>query len=172
MTDFSYRNDPRMNLAEGLAAIPQGEDGAASYLGDMAVVDAIIRNLAADISDRQQKVAAGEMQSDEAVRLDFLQAYGTAKIFLGRNSSYAPVPDWHIDSMASGVAPFCVAFYNMVDVETAEDVLVAVMGLFVRSVYEGIQLAADGAPQDRWQTVIDGSIETIVDLMVGLDPNR
>jgi len=174
MTDQSSNrdfSDPRMNLSEGLAAIPAGDNDEPSYLGNISLVESVFRVFASNILTRQQKVADGERTSKQANEVDFVQAYAVAAMFLGKNKDYAPVPGWNVDSLNTGVAAFVSDFYGIDDADTAEEAMVAAMGVFIQSIYQGCQQAADGAPLDVWQSTVDGSIEAFRDLMIGMRPD-
>lgn len=100
--------------------LPFGEgEGAASYLGDPVVVDALIRVTVADILDMSMKAAAGEgeFSSDEARA----RVQRTVDVLLGRGNDYTSISrEWNSED--GGIVAATRARYG-VEIGTPDDTM-------------------------------------------------
>jgi len=144
------------------------KDGGSHYLGDVAVVDGLLRAFAFDIIDRQAAVAAGALPQGEAVRDDTARAKELAAIFSGRSADYVPMPAFHPGGLAAWIRQ---TIPDRLDPEGGDDHAInAAMSLFIAEIYIAVQMQIDGRSDEDCRFKLDATIEDWTCLMLGIPP--
>lgn len=133
-----------------------------NYLGSIAVVDSILRNLAVQILNRREKMSKEDAAEANAKDCDRL-----AVAFLGEDPAYAPMPVWnsegHIDQFVAAALGWSG--------RTPQQIM---RGLFTEFVGDFNRLAdyanTPGVPEDNWIWQSDALLESYIGFLLGIPP--
>lgn len=147
---------------DNVAGISGGEK---DYLGDPAVLDAMLRGFIADAvavrdaNNRLEPTAPepGKWLADRASR--------EARRLIGMDRDAIPVPEWNVDDARRGICAGIARRYRVTG-QTAEEVAAFPFYSLAGTVVEAMRLAAKG---EEFETLIDGEIETALHTLLGTD---
>lgn len=154
-------------------ALKRAVDGNAFYLGDTAVVDALVRNFIGALFDRHSEVAAGTMDAELARNVDGQECEKLAAIFAGQDPAYTGVGDWN----GEGLKAYVVAHMDGLSENAAElepeAVLLQVFVALVLECYEAITAFCANGDTQAAQERANSLAEDWVHLLMGIaDPEN
>ena len=76
-----------------VASLKAANDGR-PFLGDLGVVDRLLRQFAAGVFERFDEVGHGILTPNDAASADRAECVKLAAVFCGADPSYAPIRDW------------------------------------------------------------------------------
>ena len=132
-----------------------------NYLGDQAVVDALLRPFALSAVKRRQF-----METNAASIEDLAACLKLAGIFLGENKSFAVIPGWN---EPGGIDVFVFKQLNRIG-DTPREVVAGAFVQLLIEIYGVLNQAQSRALEENWQCRIDAIVHTYTGLLVGLSP--
>ncbi|MDQ2693789.1 MAG: hypothetical protein M3Z21_00150 [Pseudomonadota bacterium] len=154
MTDKPHRTKTTGGLPEALELASQP-----NYLGDPEIVSAILRQFVFELTERMAKAPDPEA----GAKADQEATYQYAGIFAGEDPAYTPLP-WHTNG---GLKQFMERYYS-IQAATTKDAAAHEIAQLVISVYDAIQLSAEGRPEEIWQTILDDAIQHCTYMLCGM----
>ncbi len=136
-----------------------------NYLGDVSVVDAIVRMFIWSCLNRRKLVTVNE----DASAQDLQDCLRTASIFLGQDPNYTPMKGWnepgHIDTF--------IAERLNVSGETPQEVVAGLFTKLLCDIYDLVNYSVqpDTLPE-QWTFQVDGIVETYVWILMGARPPK
>ena len=155
---LNHHTDP-----EGLL-IAAAEASHAGYLGDVKVVDGLLRQLVAGVIDRFGEVSEGNIESSAAAAADRQACLATTNILAGNDRKYKPVANWNGQALAN----FIQARTRIGENDDAVTVIAHSLAELVLSVYQ--ELGAEGEQEEAGKK-INGAIHSTTMMMLGVESN-
>lgn len=133
------------------------------YLGDLSVVQAILSNEASLTINAYCDKSSGKITPAEFRKLTNEACERIARIFLGKDDSYNIMPGWN---EAGAIDEFLAEQLKLKDDDPFDRLCMT--GLkYLDEVWCALRQADEGRDDD-YQSNLNGSIETFVNLMVGI----
>lgn len=167
MTDeLNHHNDPTWLLHSIKAA-----SGEKPYLGDMEVIDAIVRQMVSGITDRFDRVGMGLLTPEKAAEADKAECLRLGAVFTGGDPTYAPMPGWTDAGLAKYVRE---RMHESVHPgEPDAEVVAQAFASLVHSVYAMIGEVADiDEPTQEQMDKLNDHIRSLVWLLAGVESNE
>lgn len=155
---LNHHNDP-----EGLL-IAASEASHSGYLGDIKVVDGLLRQLVSDVIDRYEKVSAGEMEAAQASASDRQACIATASILAGNDRKYKAVAGWN----GQPLADFIQSRTKVGEGDDAQTVIAHALAELVLSTYK--ELGSDDETEVSGSK-LNASIHATTMMMLGVESN-
>lgn len=165
MTDNKF-ND-RQSDATGLVASLNTAMSEKPFLGDHDVIDGLVRELAAGVMERFSQVGT-VLTRDQASEADQEACHQLARILIGENSDYTPVPWWSDTELPNRIRS------HMGEAVHSEDnvsVVAQAIAVFVHNIYDHIRDiggASTSDVEDRVRAEVEETIRSFVWLLLGL----
>lgn len=131
-----------------------------NYLGDLHVVDGLVRCFISDMMDRH----ASDRPKIEKIAADKRAIVELAAVLSGANVDYKPIPSWH---QASGLGITFAQHLKIDPNQSYLEICQGAVGLLTLELYEIEKGAAAGVPDQQWQFWLDALIEKFVSLCMG-----
>lgn len=135
-------------LIEGLA----GVDGTKPYLGNLDVVDGIVRQFVNDVL--QAKSAPEILPIVDKMAL----------IFAGMDDAYAVIPNW---ASRNELGAIICRRYGVDPDQNMVDIIRTMLFKFVSELHTVVR-ASVNKPEDEWQWQIDAGIEYVTAILTGV----
>lgn len=165
MTD---ERNQRQADATGIAASLREAHTGKPYLGDVAVLDGLIRQMTGRIFERYQLVGVGEITRDAAVQADKEECHQLARILIGQNEGYGAMSGWTDGGLADYIRS---RMKEAVHDEDDVSVVAQAVAVFVHGIYRHIgRIEADN--EKEVQAALNEDIRSFVWLLVGLESNE
>lgn len=145
-------------------SISAAEQGGLPYLGDMAVVRDLIGELGSSALVRLVEVSNGKLTPEEAGAADLAGSTALAKVFLGEEDGYNTVPEWN---KAGKIDAFVSEQAEIAETEPVAR-LATLFLLMVQDMYAAARLMDEGESEDTAKAAIDGSLEGVAALLLGV----
>lgn len=142
------------------AAIKDGKP----YLGDMNVVRELVGNLASDALLRLVDISTGNLTAEQAGEMDLDESRKLARVFLGQDSDYNGLKHWNEPGK---IDEFVAAQAGILE-EDPEARLATLFILMIQDMYGAARLAVERHPEGDVQAAIDGSLESITSVLIGI----
>lgn len=121
----------------GLIAAVRAATGE-RYLGDLKVIDSLLRELAAGVLNRYNEACNGVLTPSQASTTDQAECLRLAGIFVGNDSNYQAVKNWTGRPIADYMRRH---FANQIEVSESDvHVLSQIIALFVISIYQDVSM--------------------------------
>ncbi len=155
---------PNKNMHTLDLSLRAAEKDGHPYLGDTSAIHDLIGKLASEALVRLVQISLGTMTVEEAGEHDLRGAQALARIFLGQEPGFNLVPGWN--------QPGAIDAFVAQESEIAETEPVARLAtlflLMIQDMYGAARLTDEGYPDDDVQTAIDGSLETVTAVLIGV----
>ena len=136
-----------------------------NYLGNIGVVQYLLRDLAARAIDRYDPD-----RKTQSLAADVEDCMKLADIFLGKDPAYAPMPSWNVE----GQIDRYVSEHSEMKITgfTPREVMASVFINFLINMYELYTYAANGAKPEDWEWQVDAICDDTTNLLLGMQsPN-
>ncbi|MDD2106809.1 hypothetical protein [Pseudomonas asiatica] len=134
------------------------------YLGDLYVVRELVGNLASDSLLRLVDISTGKLTAEQASEMDIKESRQLARVFLGQDPHYNGLQHWNEPGK---IDDFVAAQANIIE-NDPEARIATLFILMIQDMYGAARLADEGYPEDDVQTAIDGSLESITAVLIGI----
>jgi len=135
--------------------------GGAAYLGD----DNVIRGLLALVAHEAMQLSSSRGPADPVAAIE-KSARACARVFLGQDSRYVPVPKWN--ESQGGLVPFLKTWCGREE-DNAEDVVAGSILEMVSELLDVAELADQPESLDEdWQWQVTDIIERYTKLFLGV----
>ncbi len=167
MTDeLNRHNDPTWLLHSARAAA-----GDRPYLGDLDVIDSIVRQFVADIADRFERVGLGLHTPDSAAEADKAECIRLGGVFTGMDETYEPMPGWTDGRLARYIRERM--HETAATGEPDAEVVAQAFASLVHSVYAMIgEVATLDEPTQEQMAKLNDHIRSLVWLLAGIESNE
>jgi hypothetical protein len=167
MTDeLNHHNDPTWLLHSARAA-----SGNRPFLGDLEVIDAIVRQFVAGITERFERVSIGLQTPQDAAETDKAECVRLGGVFTGADQTYAPLPGWTDAGLAAYIRERM--HETAATGETDSEVVAQAFASLVHSVYGMIGEVADlDEPTQEQMDKLNDHIRSLVWLLAGIESNE
>lgn len=152
---LNHHTDPTGLVMSAKAA------AGANYLGDRDVVDRLVRNFAAGVLARFEKVGDGLLTPNEAAEQDKAECVRLEQVFTGQDPAYSPMPGW-----TTGSLEMYVKARMKEAIQPDSGVLAQAFAMLVHVIYDAIRSSAD--PQAMGEQINDG-IQSFTFLLLGIE---
>lgn len=125
------------------------------YLGDVAVVDGIVRSFLSDVADKAEK---GDSDGIVAALDDM------ANIFGGQNPAYAGIDGWHT---VTELGQYAAMHLGIDGEQSLHDILRSAFGMAAQRMLEAIQRLATDGDEESGQFEVDVIAEETMAAMTG-----
>ncbi len=166
MTDeLNHHNDPTWLLHSVRSAT-----GDKPYLGDLSVIDGIVRQFVAGILERFEKVGHGIMTPLDAANMDKAECTRLGELFCGADATYEPVRGW----TDGGLAGYVRGRMNetVSPDEPNASVLAQAFAQLAHTVYGVIGSSAAEDGLERHQSALEDAIRSLTWLLIGAESNE
>jgi len=134
-----------------------------NYLGDLEVINEILRYVVSDLLDRLEPVEKPSLKMMEIQR----QAKQLAHVLLGKSRSFQPMIKWN---EAGSIDVFCRHWLGCDDA-TPEQRMEHACVLFFEEVLDvAVYASKDGVLPEQWGWQLDAIIEKYAGIFVGISP--
>lgn len=162
---LTMHTDPS-GLVESLKAAHDGRP----YLGDLSVVEGLLRRFASGVFERYDEVGHGVLTPSDAANADRAECLRLAAIFCGNDAAYAPVREWTGQQLADHLR------HRMErDLEPEEDnhrLVAQAMAVLVHRLYDALRDANDGEPEGAVMQDVEASVHSMAMALVGVVGNE
>lgn len=149
-------------IVESLRAAGDGRP----FLGDMAVVDGLVRGLAGDVLTRYDEVGLSVLTPEDAANADREQCMKLAAVFTGADPAYAPVRQWTGTPLADHLRQ---RMEHQLQPDDNDQALVAqAFAVFVHSLYD---LLREAGPVDELQETLQAGVRSFTMALMGVTGN-
>lgn len=164
--ELNHHNDPTWLLHSARAAA-----GDKPYLGDLEVIDAIIRQFVAGITERFERVGMGLLTPNSAAEADKAECIRLGGVFTGADSTYTPMPGWTDGGLANYVRNRM--HESVTPDEPDNEVVAQAIASLVHSVYSMIGEVADlDEPTQEQMAKLNDHIRSLTWLLAGIESNE
>ncbi len=155
---------PNKNLHTLDLSLLAAEKDGKPYLGDLAVVYDLIGNLASSSLERVAMISQGVLTTEQAGEIDLEESRALAMVFLGKTPDYNGLKHWN----EAGKIDVFVA--EQADIAETDSVnrLATLFLLMIQDMYGAARMMDEGASEEDARTAIDGSLEGIAGLLMGI----
>lgn len=156
---------PNKNLHTIDLSLERAEAGGRPYLGDYQTLVDILGEYGSAVIQRLAQASALEIGFDEKQKADIAGARELADVLLGQKpDEYNPVPGWNEPGQ---IDRFVAAQVNIDEADPSDTLVVALL-FMATDMHNAAHMADAGAPEDDWKSAIDGSIDEMARLMIGI----
>lgn len=156
--ELNHHNDPTGLLQSA------GEASSGQYLGDQAVIDRLLRDFAAAVMSRFERVARGLLTPEDASEQDKALCFHMARIVLGKEPGYQPQRDWSEKALPMYVRAVMAASIQVN--EDDESVMAQCFALLAHSIYDQIRAGGNDA---AIAVEINNAIKSMTWLLLGVE---
>lgn len=155
----------RHNDPTGLIASLKSVSGPKPYLGDISVIERIIRTFSVGVLERYDEVGHGVLTPADAANADGDECLRMGKVFAGQDNAYTPVADWS----GSGLANFLRDEMEREIPEEQDDArqIASAFGVLVHGIYDVLRQVSQLTEEDI-QTRLTAQIKPFARLMLGV----
>jgi hypothetical protein len=165
MTDKLDRHTDPSGLVASLNAATDGRP----FLGDLVVVEGLLRQFASDVFTRYDEVGHGILTPNDASNADRAQCLKLAGIFCGQDPAYAPVREWTGAQLADHLRN---RMERDLQPEDDDAKLVAqAMAVLVHRLYDVLRHANDDVPERELMDEAEGAVKSMAKALVGVVGN-
>ena len=157
-------NGPQAD-ATGLVASAKHAGSELPFLGDEAVLDGLLRKLAGGVFERFAQVSAGTLTPSQASATDQEACHQLARILIGQDRAYQPVPGWSKHGLADSIRS---KMNEAVQAEDDVSVVAQAVAVFIHGIYAAINALEDPSQQSEVQEQLNESIRSFVWLLLGI----
>lgn len=133
----------------------------AGYLGDRDVVDRLVRDFAAGVLARFEKVGDGLLTPNDAAEQDKAECLRMEQVFTGHDPAYSPMPGW-----TTGSLEMYVKARMKESIQPDSGALAQAFAMLAHVIYDAIRNAGD--PQAMGEQINDG-IQSFTFLLLGIE---
>lgn len=155
---LNHHTDP-----EGLL-IAVADASHSGYLGDIKVVDGLLRRLVSGVIARFGDASEGKIEQSDAAASDRQACLATANVLAGNDRQYKPIASWN----GQALADFIQARTRIGDGDDAVTVIAHSLAELVLVVYK--ELGSDGEEEASGEK-INSAIHSTVMMMLGIESN-
>ena len=158
---LNHHNDPTGLLQSAKQA------SAPNYLGNLELVDRLVRSFVADIMSRFDEVSMGRMVPNDAAAADQADCFKMADIFAGKDQRFSPVPGWNGKALADFIRQ---RMYSAVQGgEDDRSVIAQAFAVLAHHVYEAIRADAD---ENKMIDQINDAVRSLAWTLHGIEVNE
>lgn len=155
---------PNKNLHTLDLSLQSAKKDDLPYLGDITVVHELVGVLASESLEHLAGLSNGELTSEQLSERNLAGALALARVFLGHEHSYNLVPNWN----QPGKIDAFVAQESEISEEDPDKRLATLFLLMIQDMYAAAQMVDEGKTENDVRTAIDGSLETITAVLLGI----
>lgn len=162
--ELNTHTDPSGLLESAKAA----NDGR-PFLGDMQVVDGMLRRFAAAVFERYDEVGHGILTPDDAAGADRQECLRLARVFCGQDPAYAPVREWTGKGLADHLRERMER-----DLQPSDDdvqIVAQALAVLVHRLYDVLRHGSDDAPQAALMEETEAAVRSMGFALVGVVGN-
>ncbi len=162
--EMNMHTDPS-GLLESLRAATDGRP----FLGDIAVVERLLRVFASEVFTRYDEVGHGVLTPLDAANADRVECLRLARVFCGKDAAYAPVRGWTGQQLADHLRNRMER--DLVSDDEDEQIVAQALAVLVHRLYDVLRAANDGAPEDAVKAETEASVRSLALALVGVVGN-
>lgn len=161
------------NDGTGLAASARNATGPLPYLGDLNVIDGILRKLTKDVTDRFAAVSHAQMSQPDAAEADHAECIRLGEVFDGQDADYTVIEHWNGDGLATYIRQRMSE--TVQPAEDDEQIITQAFAMFVHQIYGAIAAMPadpDEVEQAELAGTLDDNIRSFTWLLAGIESNE
>lgn len=162
--ELNMHTDPSGLLESARAA----NDGR-PFLGDVQVIQKMLREFASNVFTRYDEVGHGVLTPDDAANADRAECLRLAAVFCGQDGAYAPVREWTGKPLADHLRERMAR-----DLQPEDDdvkLVAQALAVLVHRLYDVLRAASAGAPDDALMQTTEAAVHSMAMALVGVVGN-
>ncbi len=152
----------KQRTGPGGTVIGLGRSDIRPHLGDIGVLHDLVTAVADSAIGGMMALSRDEVSQDDLRRRDALGARRLARILLGREPGFAPVPGWN---QPGGIDAAVAARLRLGDHDAEERLVTALRGLQLDAKLAAY-MAIKGADEAEWRGLIQDTITSLVEIFL------
>lgn len=153
-------NEDKSNDRPFLAALKDA--GHDTYLGDMEVVEYLVRLYIKSVVDSLEGVTVAKAQRRRIEQ----RARRMARIFLGKNKAYVPVHRWN---EPGAIDEFCATWTGLAERDPMDRMEHFFVKLFREIMDVMVYADVDGILEEQWEWQLQAIVQRYVGFLLGID---
>ena len=162
--EMNMHTDPS-GLLESLRAATDGRP----YLGDLPVVEKLLRDFAGEVFTRFDEVGHGVLTPHEASSADRDECLRLARAFCGLDPAYAPVREWSGKPLANHLRQHMA--HSLAESDDDVDVVAQALAVMVHRLYDVLRAGNDGASFSALSQQTEAAVKSMAMALVGVVGN-
>ena len=163
------QNLDRHTDPSGLLASARAATDGREFLGDIQVVERLLRRFASDVFTRYDEVGHGVLAPNDAADADRAQCLKLAGIFCGQDDAYAPVQEWTGKPLADHLRQRMAR--DLVPTDDDVSVVSQALAVLVHRFYDALRAVNDGQPESAVMQDVEFGVRSMAMALVGVVGN-
>ena len=151
-----------------LASLRDATDGR-PFLGDIAVVEGLLRHFAAEVFTRYDEVGHGVLTPEDAANADRAECLRLAGVLCGQDPTYAPVRGWTGKELADHLRNRMER--DLVPDEDDQQLVAQALATLVHRLYDVLRHGAGGAQEAAILEETEAAVRSMALALVGVVGN-
>lgn len=162
--DLNLHTDP-----SGLLASAREANDGRPFLGDITVVEGLLRQFASEVFTRYDEVGHGVLTPEDAANADRADCLRLAGVFCGQDAAYAPVRGWTGTPLADSLRNRMER--DLVSDEDDEQIVAQAVAVLVHRLYDVLRAVNDGASEAAAMAETEAAVRSMALALVGVVGN-
>lgn len=151
-----------------LASLRDATDGR-PFLGDISVVEGMLRRFASEVFTRYDEVGHGVLTPEDAANADRAECLRLAGVLLGQDAAYAPMRGWTGKELADHLRNRMER--DLVPTEDDAQLVAQALATLVHRLYDVLRQGNEGAPESALMEETAAAVRSMALALAGVVGN-